>query len=207
MSYIFSVASNAIKVTDSVTGEILLDEPTASIYYDENTLESLSGVELVFDRKRKYNQRAFLAPLADCLNGLDSNNPFTENSFINFANTYLGASSGGGGGGGGDASAANQLTINSSIQEVKDAVNNIAPIGTFSTELIDNNSGIVENAVAVRFAWNEGNCTINGFVFALADSPVILEYDGGFNGITYDCTEVGSGVVGGIELLISKTVI
>lgn len=119
MAKVFRIVGNALVVTDSITGAVLIDNPKRDTYYNTVELNNNQKIEL-YDTDGKQFNGAILGDdylLADCQD--DTLTPFTDASFRAFARTNLGSSAGsGGGGGGGDASAANQVTGNNLLTTI-----------------------------------------------------------------------------------------
>lgn len=128
MAKVFKIVGNALIVTDSVTGAVLIDNPKRDTYYNTIELTNNQKIEL-YDTDGKQFNGAVLGDdylLADCQDEFFVT--FTDATFRDFARTNL-ASSSSGGGGGGDASAANQVTGNNSLASI-DA--KTAPASTLS---------------------------------------------------------------------------
>lgn len=117
MAKVFRISGNALIVTDSVSGVVLIDNPKRDTYYNTIELNNNQKIEL-YDTCGKQFNGALLGDdylLADCQD--ETLTPFTDATFRAFARTNLAASSSGGGGGG-DASAANQVTGNNLLTTI-----------------------------------------------------------------------------------------
>lgn len=166
MAKVFKIVGNALIVTDSITGVVLIDNPKRDTYYNTIELNVNQKIEL-FDTHGKQFNGAVLGDdylLADCQD--ESFVPFTDASFRAFARTNLAASSSGGGGGG-DASAANQVTGNASL----------ATIAT-SGLLDSSNSSTTPLGVGGVFTGTATDALLYGFISISVISDVASAVDG-----------------------------
>ncbi len=104
MAFKIQIISNAVEISDTVSGEILISQPARDSWFEE---ESLDRDLIVFygttstneDNIKKYRQNdsSFIGfPIADCVDATDT--PFTTSTFRDFCYVSLGKSSASGGG-------------------------------------------------------------------------------------------------------------
>jgi len=84
---IFNIRGSAIRVTDTSTGEILINEPTKDVWYKENRLQS--GVIELYDCNDHRRKKSFAE--VQLSEAIDENSiAFTESTFRDFVFQYLG---------------------------------------------------------------------------------------------------------------------
>lgn len=87
MAKIFNIRGSALRVTDTATGEILINEPTKDLWYKEARLQA--GVIEIYDCNDHRRKRSFQeVQLSEAQN--EDAVAFTESTFRDFVFQYLG---------------------------------------------------------------------------------------------------------------------
>jgi len=101
MSKRFNIVSQSLVVTDSITGNILLDFPKSKIYYNAEKLERDSIVYIynIDDDEERLDERTKIFSLSDCVDGDNADAVFNISTFKTFVRQNLGFKTASGGSG------------------------------------------------------------------------------------------------------------
>lgn len=89
MAFKFTITGNALTIIDTVTSDIVLEEPAKDVYFNSDFLRDEAKIS-IYDTNgtsKISGAQKFCEALADCVNS--GGTPFTDASFRTFAQTNL----------------------------------------------------------------------------------------------------------------------